>query len=39
MTTIDGIKNCDSEQRPVRGKSVQWTDLSFERAELGRGAK
>ena len=39
MTTIYGIKNCDSEARPVRGKSVQWTDLNAERAELGRGAK
>jgi hypothetical protein len=33
--TIYGIKNCDSEARPVTwpGKSVQWTDLSDERAE------
>jgi hypothetical protein len=40
MATIYGIKNCDtlSEPRPFRGKSVQWTDLSGERAELRRGA-
>jgi hypothetical protein len=40
MTTIYGIKNCDtiSGPRPVRGKSVRWTDLSGERAELRRGA-
>ena len=41
MTTIYGIKNCDtmSEPRPGRGKSVRWTDLSGERAEHERGAR
>jgi len=36
MTTLYGIKNCDtmSEARPPWGKSVLWTDLSGERAEL-----
>jgi len=38
MTKIYGIKNCDSEARPARGKSVLWTDLSAERAEHRRGA-
>jgi hypothetical protein len=40
MTVICGIKNCDSEmRRPQAVKSVRWTDLSVERAELERGAK
>ncbi len=41
MIVIYGIKNCDSEKRPGlrRDKSVRLTDLSFERAEFGRGAK